>query len=253
MVIVGAKRRSRLYVGADWLGREYEIGRRNPVMIYTILGFLSAAGVVFGLYAYFNVRSTYAKYSQVPAEKNITGRKIVRAFVKEFDVKNVSVEQVGGFLTDHYDPNERVIRLSKDVYSGNSLAALGIAAHESGHAVQDAQDYLPFKARAAMVPVVNALALLSMPVGFLGFVYDPLLINIAALFLIALILFYVVTLPIEFDASARAVALLRNKNYLTEDELNGVRKVLTAAALTYIAGLLVVLMRFVSFAFGRQK
>jgi len=201
-------------------------------MIYTILGFLSAAGVVFGLYAYFNVRNTYARYSQVPAEKNITGRKIVRAFVKEFDVKNVSVEQVGGFLTDHYDP------------SGNSLAALGIAAHESGHAVQDAQEYMPFKARAAMVPVVNALALLSMPVGFLGFVYDPLLINIAALFLIALILFYVVTLPIEFDASARAVALLRNKNYLTEDELNGVRKVLTAAALTYIAGLLVVLMRF---------
>jgi len=221
-------------------------------VIYTILGILSFCAVVFAFYSYFNVRSTYVRYSQVFAEKNITGKKLVKSFLKEYGVENVGVEQIKGILTDHYDPHERVIRLSKEVYSGNSIAALGIAAHESGHAVQHAQEYFPLKVRGSIAPVINILALLSLPVAMLGFVYNPVLANIAALFLIALILFYVVTLPIEFDASARAVTLLRNKNYLKEDELDNVRKVLTAAALTYVAGLLVVLLRLGSLVFGKR-
>jgi len=222
-------------------------------VIYTILGILSFCAMVFAVYSYFNVRSAYVKYSQVFTEKNITGKKLVKSFLKEYGVENVGVEQIKGILTDHYDPHERVIRLSKEVYSGNSIAALGIAAHESGHAVQHAQEYFPLKVRGSIAPVINILALLSLPVALLGVIYNPVLANIAALFLIALILFYVVTLPIEFDASSRAITLLRNKNYMNKEELENVNKVLTAASLTYIAGLLVVLLRLGSIVFGGKR
>jgi len=222
-------------------------------MIYTILTILSAGGLIFAIYAYSKARSTYIQYSQIPSKRGITGKRLAKSFLKEFGVENIGIEEIRGILTDHYDPQEKVIRLSKEVFSGKSLAALGIAAHETAHAVQDIQGYLPFRVRAKMAPAVNILVLLSITVGLLGFIYDPMLIDIAALILITLILFYMVTLPIEFDASFHAIALLKNKHYLDEEELEKTNKVLMAAALTYVAGTLVLVLRFLSFLLGGRR
>ncbi len=222
-------------------------------MIYTILGLLSAGGLIFAFYAHSNVKRTYIQYSQVPSKKGITGKRLTKAFLKEFGAENVGVEEIGGMLTDHYDPRKRVIRLSKEVFSGKSLAAIGIAAHESGHAVQHIQEYLPFRIRARMAPIIKTLSLASIPIGLIGFMFEPMLIDITALFLITFILFYTVTLPVEFDASSRALALLENKHYLDEEELKKINKVLMAAAFTYVAGTLLLILRFISLFLSRKR
>jgi len=222
-------------------------------MIYTILAVMGAGALIFTIYAHSNIRRTYIQYSQVPSRKGITGKTLAKSFLKEFGAESVGLEEIGGMLTDHYDPRKKVIRLSKEVSSGKSLAAIGIAAHESAHAVQDTQGYLPFRIKAKMAPVITMIAVVSIPIGFLGFIFEPMLLNISALFLLALILFHVVTLPVEFDASGRALALLENKHYLDEEEIKKTSKVLTAAALTYVGGTLVMTVRFLRLIVGRKK
>ena len=195
-------------------------------------------GLLLALYAQVKVSSTFAKWKQVHSRVGMTGAQIARLILDENGAGDVRVERVPGSLTDHYDPEDGVLRLSDEVYASGSVAALGVAAHEAGHAIQDAQDYVPLRMRASMVPVANIGSQAAIPLFMLGLIFSwqPLLKIGIQCFALAVV-FYVVTLPVEFDASRRAVAVLA-AGYLPEDEVKGVREVLSAAALTYVAAAL---------------
>jgi len=153
-----------------------------------------------------------------------------------FGLSGIAIERTPGNLTDHYDPRGKVLRLSEGVHSSPSIAAIGIAAHEVGHAIQDAQDYRPIRLRNAIVPVASLTSWLAFPLFFIGLLMrSPLLMNVGILFFLGVIVFHLVTLPVEFDASARALRLLADTGTLDTDEIGGARAVLKAAALTYVA------------------
>lgn len=156
--------------------------------------------------------------------------------MNRFGLSGIPVERVPGNLTDHYDPRSKVLRLSEGVYSSTSLAAIGIAAHEVGHAIQDAEDYAPIRVRNAIVPVASLTSWLAFPLFFIGLLMrTPFLMDLGILFFLGVIVFHLVTLPVEFDASARALRLLADTGTLDMDEIGGARAVLRAAALTYVA------------------
>jgi Zn-dependent membrane protease YugP len=206
--------------------------------------------VILSMIAQIMVKSTFAKYSKVQCSKRITGQDSAALLLKANSIRDVRIEPVGGSLTDHYDPSSKVLRLSKPVYNENSIAAVGVAAHETGHAIQHARGYGPLVLRGTLVPVANIGSrvgpLLAMAGLFLSSQSSSgiaqILFNIGIILFGGAVLFYVITLPVEFDASARAIAILRANNVLTKDELNGVKKVLTAAAMTYVASALTALM-----------
>jgi len=155
----------------------------------------------------------------------------------------VQIEATGGSLTDHYDPSSKRLRLSQPVYNVNSIAAVGVAAHETGHAIQHAVSWGPLVLRGTLVPVANIGSMFGPYLAMAGLIFSmPMLLNIGIFLFAGAVLFYVITLPVEFDASARAIAILRSNNVLTHEELRGVKKVLTAAALTYVASALTALM-----------
>ena len=195
-------------------------------------------GLILALYAQFKVSSTYARFKREPSRSGLTGAQIARQILDTNGCGDVRIERVPGSLTDHYDPENGVLRLSEEVYGSRSIAALGVAAHEAGHAIQDATDYGPMRIRATLVPVANIGSSAAIPLFMLGLIFswEPLL-KIGILCFSLAVLFYVVTLPVEFNASGRAVALLAS-GYLPEDEVQGVKKVLSAAALTYVAAAL---------------
>lgn len=204
---------------------------------YTYFLFMLPALIV-SLYAQFKVSSTFSKYSKVRNSRGFTGADAARKVLQQNGVANVAVEHIAGDLTDHFDPRTNIIRLSNSVHSSDSVAAVGVAAHEAGHAVQYANGYAPMKFRTALVPVTNIGSTLSMPLIFIGLLlpvqYD-FVVNIGiALFSLA-VLFQLVTLPVEFDASRRAIATLEQGGTLSGVELAGAKKVLQAAALTYLA------------------
>jgi Zn-dependent membrane protease YugP len=189
------------------------------------------------------VKSTFAKYSKVPCSKRITGQDSAALLLKANSIRDVRIESVHGSLTDHYDPSSKVVRLSQPVYAQNSIAAVGVAAHETGHAIQHACGYGPLALRSTLVPVANIGSMLGPYIAMAGlFLSMPLLLNIGIILFGGAVLFYVITLPVEFNASARAIAILKANNVLTKDELKGVKKVLTAAAMTYVASALTALM-----------
>ena len=195
-------------------------------------------GLLLALYAQFKVNSTFNHYKQVPSRIHMTGAEIARAILDSNNCRDVRVERVAGSLTDHYDPENGVLRLSSEVYGSTSIAALGVAAHEAGHAIQDAQDYAPLRIRANLVPVANIGSGMAIPLFMLGLFmsWEPL--TKLGIFAFAFsVLFYVVTLPVEFNASRRAVTVLAS-GYLPQDEVKGVKAVLSAAALTYVAAAL---------------
>jgi len=199
--------------------------------------------IILSLIAQIMVKSTFAKYSKIPCSKRITGQDSAALLLKANSIRDVSIEPVGGSLTDHYDPSSKVLRLSQPVYGQNSIAAVGVAAHETGHAIQHAVGYGPLALRSTLVPVANIGSMLGPYIAMAGlFLSMPLLLNIGIFLFGGAVLFYVITLPVEFNASARAIAILRNNNVLTPDELSGVKKVLTAAAMTYVASALTALM-----------
>ena len=201
--------------------------------------------LILSMIAQIMVKSTFHKYSQVRCSKNITGQSAAQLLLRDNSINNVAIEPVGGSLTDHYDPRSKKLRLSEPVYAQPSIAAVGVAAHEAGHAIQHAKSYGPLALRSYLVPVANIGSTLGPWVAIAGlFLAFPLLINIGLLLFGCAVLFYVVTLPVEFNASARALALLRNGNVLTDEELKGVKKVLTAAAMTYVASALTAIMSF---------
>jgi len=197
------------------------------------------AAMVLGLIARSRVTGTYRRFSQVPTGKGVTGAGTAREILDSYGLANIDIQQTGGQLTDHYDPRNGVLRLSPGVFSGTSIAAVGVAAHEAGHAVQDAMGYSPFQIRQKLVPVANLGSQMLFPLilGGLFFRITELYYIGAALYGAAL-LFQLVTLPVEFDASRRAVVYLRKSGSMSSRELNGVKKVLTAASLTYVAAAL---------------
>ncbi len=197
--------------------------------------------VILSLWASNNVNSTFRKYSQQYSRRGMTGAEAAQRVLAANGVHGVQIERVAGKLTDHYDPRTNVIRLSDDVYSNTSTAAIGVACHEAGHAVQYSVGYAPIKLRAAVIPVTNIGSKLAMPLILLGmllsglgrFYYDLVYAGIAC-FGLSLV-FQLITLPVEFDASRRALAAIQNGELLTQEEYVGARKTLTAAALTYVA------------------
>lgn len=199
--------------------------------------------IILAVYAQQKVRSTFAKYSRVRAKTYKTGADVARELLDQAGLHDVQVERIGGQLSDHYDPRRRVMRLSPEVYGGNSIAALAVAAHETGHAVQHAANYVPLNIRNGLFPVASFGSQAAFPLFFLGFLFaSDALMTIGIWFFLAALAFQVVTLPVEFDASRRAMRLLDAGGYLTREEAPGAKAVLSAAALTYIAAVAVALM-----------
>jgi len=203
--------------------------------------------LILSVWAQFMVKSTFNKYSKVQSSRRITGVDAAALLLKSNNISDVQVEAVGGTLTDHYSPSDKKLRLSNPVYGETSIAAIGVAAHEAGHAIQHATRWGPLVLRSTLVPIANigsrlgpwiAIAglAISSQEAYLGFA--SILFTVGILLFSGAVLFYLITLPVEFNASNRAIAILRANNVLDESELNGVKKVLNAAAMTYVASAL---------------
>ncbi len=197
------------------------------------------AAMIIGLIARSKVSSTYKRFSEVSTGRGIPGGAVAREILDSYGLANIGIQEIAGNLTDHYDPRNNMLSLSQNVYSGNSIASVGVAAHEAGHAVQDAMGYSPFKLRQKLVPVANLGSQMLFPliIGGLFFHMTALYYLGAALYGAAL-LFQLVTLPVEFDASRRAMVYLERSGNMSGDELAGVKKVLGAASMTYVAAAL---------------
>lgn len=218
--------------------------------------------VILSMWASSNVNSTFQKYSRQMSMRRITGAQAAQRVLSANGVSGVKIERVAGNLTDHYDPRTNVIRLSQDVHDSTSTAAIGVACHEAGHAVQYAQHYAPIKLRAAIIPATNIGSRLAMPLILLGLLfnffgsYSYTLVYLGiACFGLSLV-FQLVTLPVEFNASRRAMEAIESAGILTEDEQKGARKTLTAAAMTYVAAAAVALMqllRLIMLYGGRRR
>jgi Zn-dependent membrane protease YugP len=194
--------------------------------------------LLFGLWAQFQVKSTFKRYSQVPTASGLTGAQAADAVLRNSGVTGVGIQPVAGQLSDHYDPRTKTLNLSEDVGMQTSVAALGVAAHEAGHAVQDARGYKPMQIRSTLVPAASIGSQLWIFPAFLGLILGSTgLVNVGLVLFLAVVVFQLVTLPVEFDASHRAVVALEGGGLLGAAELDGARKVLRAAALTYIAAL----------------
>lgn len=201
---------------------------------------LVVPAIILSLIAQFSVKSTYSKMKRVRSSRGLTGAQAAFAVLRHYGITNVSIEQIGGELSDHYDPRTNVIRLSPEVYGGSSVAAIGIACHEAGHAAQHAQNYAPIKIRNAIIPVANIGSSAGVLLAVLGYFLNfGLLTNIGILLFAFVVLFQLATLPVEFNASARAMRVIEETGLLADDERRGARRVLTAAAMTYVAALLV--------------
>lgn len=211
--------------------------------------------IIFAMWASANVSSTYKRYANVISKSGYTANDVVRNILDAYGLYNVRIERVGGDLTDHYDPKANVIRLSDTTYGSKSAAAIGVAAHEAGHAVQHATNYAPIKVRMAIIPICNIGSHLAFPLVLIGILtsYYPLC-YLGILAFATATLFQLVTLPVEFNASRRALAILTNAQ-MPEEDINASKKVLTAAALTYVAALAVSLanlLRLILIVNGRR-
>ncbi|MBE6618554.1 MAG: zinc metallopeptidase [Ruminococcaceae bacterium] len=206
--------------------------------------------IIFSMWASMRVNTTFEKYSKQNSARRMTGAEAARRVLQANGVHNVRIEKISGNLTDHYDPKANVIRLSEAVHDSVSTAAIGVAAHEAGHAVQHAQNYAPVKIRTAIVPITNIGSKLAIPLVIVGILLSYVSAQYASIAYAGVaafglcVVFQLVTLPTEFNASRRALVAIEQCGILSRDELDGSRKVLTAAALTYVAALAVTLMQF---------
>jgi Zn-dependent membrane protease YugP len=192
--------------------------------------------LAMGLWAQRKVKRTFAKWSEVPVHNGMTGAQAAAEVVRASGLPDVEIRAVEGRLSDHYDPRNRTLNLSPDVGQASTVAALGVAAHEAGHAIQDGRGYWPMRVRQTVVPVASIGSSLAFPLIFLGFILGSLgLVNVGLALFTAIVLFQLITLPVEFDASRRALVALNDGGLLTTEELGGARQVLSAAAWTYVA------------------
>jgi len=205
-------------------------------------------GLALSLWAQFKVKSTFQKYSEVPARSGMTGAQAAAELIRQRGVTGVRIEPTHGFLSDHYDPFHRVLRLSEDVYHGRSLAALGVAAHEAGHAIQHANDYGPLKFRSLLVKPASIGSNFGVILASVGLMLQASsLIWVGIILFSAAVLFTLVTLPVEFDASRRAVLALEQLQIVTPAEVTGAKSVLDAAALTYVAAAITAILQLLYF------
>jgi uncharacterized protein len=213
-------------------------------MFYDWTFIILIPAIVISAIAQIKIKSTFSRYSKVSNINGYTGAQVARMLLDDNGLFDVPVELVRGKLTDHYDPSRRVLRLSDEVYSGNSVASVGVAAHETGHAIQHSKKYFPLVFRNSIVPVVNFSSNASWILLLLGmFTRTTGLINIGIILFSAVVLFQLITLPVEFNASNRALNILESKNVLYGDELKGAKSVLSAAALTYVAAALMAMLQ----------
>ena len=226
-------------------------------LFYDSTYILVIIGAIISAIASWNVNSTFKKYSKVRNSRNITGRQAAEMILQSAGIYDVTIERISGNLTDHYSPNEKVLRLSDSVYNATSVAALGVAAHECGHAIQHNVNYAPLNIRSAIVPVANIGSSLSWPIFLLGLILSIPALTTAGIVLFSLaVLFQLVTLPVEFNASSRALKMLESTGILSHEENAGAKKVLTAAALTYVAALassILQLLRLIILSGGRRR
>ncbi len=215
---------------------------------------LVVPAILISMFAQVKVKSTYKKYSEIMSTGSKTAMEITRRILDSNGLQNVGIEHVSGSLTDHYDPRVNVIRLSDTVYSDVSVASIGVAAHEAGHAVQYKEGYIPIKIRNAVLPAANLGSKLSVPLILFGIIlsFGPL-VDAGILLFSFVLLFQLITLPVEFNASKRAIKTLDNANILTGDELIGAKKVLNAAALTYVAAALLSAMQLLRFVLLNRR
>lgn len=202
--------------------------------------FLVIPALLLAVWAQIHVSSTFSRYNQMHSRRGMTAAETARRILDANGLQNVHIERVGGHLSDHYDPRRNVIRLSDAVYGSDAVAAIGVAAHECGHAVQYATGYFPIKIRAVLIPVTTIGSNLAIPLAIFGLAFGwNVLTNIGILLFLAVVLFQLVTLPVEFNASRRALHTLETQMLLEREELTGAGRVLRAAALTYVAALIV--------------
>ncbi len=205
----------------------------DPTVIFLL------PALIISMYAQMKVQGTFQKYSKIKNNKGATGAEVARHLLNANGITDVRVEHINGNLNDHYDPRSKVIRLSDAVYSSTSLAAIGVAAHETGHAIQDDVNYSFLRIRHGMLPIVNFCSNASMPLFFIGLLTGAMgLVQIGIIFFGATLAFQVVTLPVEFNASNRAMDILEEHNIINREEIKPARKVLDAAALTYVAAVI---------------
>lgn len=204
---------------------------------------LVVPALIISLLAQINVKKTYAKMARINNKKRLSGAEAAQLVLQNYGINNVRIELGQGKLSDHYDPRSNVIRLSPEVYGGTSIAAVGIACHEAGHAAQHAQNYVPIKVRNAILPIANIGSTAGFYLAIFGyFLGYGLLIDIGVILFASVTVFQLVTLPIEFNASRRAISVIEERNLLYTDEVPMAKKVLVAAAMTYVAALLVSIM-----------
>lgn len=214
----------------------------NPIFYTSLLVLVPA--IILSIYAQYKVRSTFSKYSDKEAVSGVTGAQASRRLLDQAGLSDVAIEEIPGTLTDHYDPRSRVLRLSEEVARSRSLAALGVAAHETGHAIQHASNYVPMQIRSAVVPAASFGSSLGPVIFFMGLIFTSFrpLMTIGMVLFTAAVIFQIVTLPVEFDASSRAMKLLQANGLVVQQEAEGAAKVLRAAALTYLAAALMSIM-----------
>lgn len=217
---------------------------------------LVVIGAVLSLFASWRVNATFNKYSRIGNRSGRRAEEIAQFMLNDAGIYDVRIERVNGNLTDHYSPKEKVLRLSDSVYGSTSVAALGVAAHETGHAIQHNRGYVPVKIRSAIVPVVNIGSTLSWPIILAGLIFSaPLLLKAGIILFSLVVIFQFVTLPVEFDASGRAIKILRDRNLLYPDEVSGAKSVLWAAAMTYVAAMISAVLQLLRLVliFGRRN
>ena len=224
---------------------------------YTYFIFMLPA-LIISLWAQFKVKTTFDKFSHVSNSKGLTGAQAAYRVLADNGITNVKIERISGSLSDHYDPKTNVIRLSETVYGSTSVSAIGVAAHEAGHAVQEAEKYAPMKFRAFLVPATNIGSSLSMPLIIAGLLiptYYQFFVQLGILFFSLSVLFQLVTLPVEFNASRRAIRALESGNLLYDQELDGAKKVLKAAAMTYLAASITAILSLIRLIliYGRRR
>lgn len=206
---------------------------------------LVVPALLLSAFAQIKVKSTFSKYSKKMSQRNITGTQAAAYLLKSNGITDVKLGRIKGNLTDHYDPTDKTLRLSDSTFDSTSIAAIGVAAHETGHAIQHATKYGPLNFRRFLVPVANIGSSAGPWLAILGIVMSlPLLIDIGIILFAGAVLFYIVTLPVEFNASNRALKILKQNNVMSDEELKGVKKVLSAAAMTYVASALVAIGNF---------
>lgn len=216
--------------------------------------YLVLLGALICALASLNVKSTYRKYSDVFSRRGITAQEVAMMILRSAGIHDVRIERISGSLTDHYSPNEKILRLSDSVYGHSSVAAIGVAAHECGHAIQHKVGYGPLKLRSASVPIANIGSTLAWPMILLGLILGFTGLARAGVFLFTfVVLFQLITLPVEFNASRRAIAVLEGQNILVGEELSGAEKVLRAAALTYVASLLSTILQLLRLVLLTQR